>query len=176
MDNTLIAYFSRNGENFNVGNVEKGSGAILADMISEILGSDEYEICTEAGYPENLEECNKIARKEAEENARPELGNPLPDMDAITNLVLVYPNWWGDFPMAVYSFLDRINTENLNIYPVCTHEDNGLAMTERILKQAYPKANIMKGIAVRGSVIQNDRNHTESIIVKYLSDRNLVAK
>ena len=85
MNNTLIAYFSRNGENFNVGNVEKGSGAILADMISEILGSDEYEICTEAGYPENLEECNKIARKEAEENARPELGNPLPDMDAITS-------------------------------------------------------------------------------------------
>ena len=174
MDNTLIAYFSRNGENFNVGNVEKGSGAILADMISELLGSDEYEICSAVGYPENLEECNRIARKEAEENARPELGNPLPDMGAITDLVLVYPNWWGDLPMAVYSFLDRINTENLNIYPVCTHEDNGLAMTERILAQSYPKANVQKGVAIRGSVAHSSPFQTENTIEKYLTDRALI--
>ena len=174
MNNTLIAYFSRNGENFNVGKVEKGSGAILADMIAELMHSEKYEICTIDGYPEELEECNRIARKEAEENARPELRKSVPDIQGITDLVLVYPNWWGDFPMAVYSFLDSIRTDGLNIYPVCTHEDNGLAMTERMLKQAYPNANVMKGIAIRGSIVQNDRNHTREILIKYLKGHNLI--
>ena len=174
MDNTLVAYFSRKGENFNVGNVSKGSGAIIADIAAELLGSREYEISTAAGYPEDLDECNKIAKKEAEENARPALKNALPDMGGIDNIVLVYPNWWGDLPMAVYSFLDGISTENLNIFPVCTHEDNGLAMTERMLKQAYPDAIIRKGVAIRGSIVQNDQNKTREILVKYLNSSNLM--
>ena len=173
---TLIAFFSRRGENFNVGSISRGNGEIISSMLASLTGFREYEICTADGYPADLAECNKIAKKELEERARPELRNVLPDMSGVGSLLLVYPNWWGNLPMPVYSFLDAIDTDGLDIYPICTHEDNGLAMTERILKQAYPKANIMKGIAVRGSVIQNDRNHTESIIVKYLSDRNLIAK
>lgn len=175
-ENTLVAYFSRKGINFRVGSVEKGSAEILADMIADLLGASEYEICTAEGYPDDLEECNRKAKQEHEENARPELRNALPDMSGFSNLVLVYPNWWGDMPMAVYTFLDGIRTEGLDIYPVCTHEDNGLAMTERILSQTYPKARIMKGVAIRGTLVQCDRNSTKDIVTKYLSDRGFIKK
>lgn len=172
--NILIAYFSRRGENFKVGIVEKGSGEILATMLSKMLGAAEYEICTVDGYPEDLLECNKLARKELDENVRPALKNQLPAMTGISKLVLVYPNWWGDLPMAVYSFLDKINTDGLTIYPVCTHEDNGLGMTERMLSQAYPKAKVEKGVAIRGSVVQSSPFQTESTLNKYLADRGLI--
>ena len=171
--NVLVAYFSRSGENFNVGVVDRGSGEILADMISLQLGASSYGIIPEKSYPEDLAECNKVAKAELMENARPSLRDPLPEMDGITDLVLVYPNWWGNLPMAVYTFLDGIGTDGLSIYPVCTHEDNGLAMTDRILTKAYPGARIMKGIAIRGSEVQADREGTEKEIRKYLSASGL---
>ncbi len=171
--NTLVAYFSRKGENTST-DTSKGSAETVASALSRMLDAPEYKICTVNGYPESIEECNKVAKKEHDENARPELRNQLPLMDGITQLILVYPNWWGDMPMAVYTFLDGIDTAGLYIYPVCTHEDNGLAMTERILAQSYPKANIQKGIALRGSSVQADPSKAEETLRKYLSERNLL--
>ena len=146
---TLVSFFSRSGENFRVGDIKEGNGRIIARIIRDALQCKEYEIASKQGYSSDYEECNREAKKEREENARPALLNALPDMTGIANLVLVYPNWWGDLPMPVYTFLDSINTDKLNIYPVCTHEDNGLAMTDRMLVSSYPKAFIKKGLAVR---------------------------
>ena len=171
---TLIACFSRSGENYRVGTIEKGNGMIIAEEAARLLGAPVYGIATVEGYPEDYEECNRAARKEREENARPALRFPLPDMAGISRLVLIYPNWWGDLPMAVYSFLDKINTDGITIYPVCTHEDNGLGMTERMLSQAYPKASVQKGVAIRGSVVQSSPFQTESTLKKYLEDRELI--
>lgn len=166
---TLVAFFSRSGENFKVGSIEKGNGRIIASIVSSLLSVPEYEICTVGGYPEDYEECNKEAKRERDENARPALRFPLPDMDGISSLILVYPNWWGDLPMAVYTLLDSIDTCGLRIYPVCTHEDGGLGMTDRMLMQAYPDASVMKGIAIRGTAVQNDRDKVEAELRKYLS-------
>ena len=42
--NTIIAYFSRSGENFKVGNVEKGSAEKIAEIINRLTGIPEYQI------------------------------------------------------------------------------------------------------------------------------------
>ena len=167
-NNTIIAYFSRSGENFSVGNVAKGSAEIIAEILGKLTGFPLYRIVPEKAYPEDLAECNKIAKAEMLENARPALSSPLPDMKDIENTIIVYPNWWGDLPMALYTFLDGIRKDGLNIYPVCTHEDNGLAMMERKLQQVYKEEKIIKGIAIRGSVAQDDAEKTEEILRKYL--------
>lgn len=39
----LVAYFSRTGENYGVGNIEKGNTHIIADMIVEQTGGDTFE-------------------------------------------------------------------------------------------------------------------------------------
>lgn len=166
--NTIIAYFSRSGENFKVGNVDKGSAEKIAEIINRLTGIPEYQIVPEKAYPADLSECNKVAREEQQSNARPALRSALPDMNNIENIILVYPNWWSDLPMVVYTFLDGIMKEGLNIYPVCTHEDSGLAMMERKLSQVYKTAVIGKGIAIRGSVVQSDELKAEEAISKYL--------
>ena len=76
MKNILVAYFSRKGENFKVGIVEKGSAAIMKDMIIDMTGAPSYEIKTTYEYPANLMECNEQARKEHDDNVRPELALP----------------------------------------------------------------------------------------------------
>ena len=40
----LIVYFSRTGENYNVGNVDVGNTAIMASYIKEYLNADSFEI------------------------------------------------------------------------------------------------------------------------------------
>ena len=40
----LIVYFSRTGENYNVGNVEVGNTAIMASYMKEYLNADSFEI------------------------------------------------------------------------------------------------------------------------------------
>lgn len=165
---TVVAFFSHSGENYKVGTIETGNGRIIASMISRMLGVPEYEICTEKGYPDDYEECSRIAKEERESSARPSLRFPLPDITDINSMILVYPNWWGDLPMAVYTMLDSIDTNGLKIYPVCTHEDNGLAMTDRMLMLAYPDASVMKGLAIRGTAVQERSDEVEESIRKYL--------
>lgn len=40
----LVVYFSRTGENYNVGNVEVGNTAMFASYIKEYLKCDSFEI------------------------------------------------------------------------------------------------------------------------------------
>lgn len=168
MVDTLVVFFSRSGENYEVGCVEKGSGRIIADSASAMLGSPEYEIVRSSDYPASYEECSREAEKERMENARPALRFAMPSMDGVRNVILVYPNWWGDLPMPVYTFLDGINTDGLMVYPVCTHEGNGLGMTDRCLSGVYPKARIMPGIAIRGTSVQENRADAVAKLRGYL--------
>ena len=176
MKNILVAYFSRKGENFKVGIVEKGSAAIMKDMIIDMTGAPSYEIKTTYEYPANLMECNEQARKEHDDNVRPELALPVPDMSAVTDLVLVYPNWWKDLPMVVYTFLDTVSGCHVNLYPVCTHEDSSLAMVERKLSTKYRNFTVKKGIAIKGTDVQIDAGKTRETLKKYLMDQSLIEK
>lgn len=168
-----IAFFSRSGENYKVGSVERGSGALIAEMIEKAVQANAYEIVRERPYPESYEECNRDAEAERKANDRPKLKDPVPEVSA-RKLILVYPNWWGDLPMPVYTFLDSIDTDGLEIYPVCTHEGNGIGFTERCISQVYPKAKVMRGLALRGSDVQKDSAGTEAAIARYLSSASLI--
>ncbi len=53
----LVAYFSRTGDNYAVGNIAKGNTHIVADMIAAATGADLFEIKTVKAYPDNYREC-----------------------------------------------------------------------------------------------------------------------
>ena len=95
-------------------------------------------------------------------------------MFAVTDLVLVYPNWWKDLPMVVYTFLDTVSGCHVNLYPVCTHEDSGLAMVERKLSTKYRNFTVKKGIAIKGTDVQIDAGKTRETLKKYLIDQGLI--
>ena len=118
MNNTtiLVAYFSRTGENYNVGNIEKGNTHIVADMIAEQTGGDTFEISTVTPYPDNYDECTDIARQEQNENAHPELAAFVENMGNYDTIFLGYPIWWSDVPMAVYTFLESYDFSVKNHY------------------------------------------------------------
>lgn len=164
----LVAYFSRTGENYSVGYIEKGNTHIVADMIAERTGGNTFEIRTITPYPDSYDECTDIAKEEQNENARPELADSVEGMEDYDVIFLGYPNWWGDMPMAVYTFLESYDFSGKTIVPFCTHEGSGLSATESRIADSCPDAEVLDGLAIRGSVAQNSQDEAAESVAEWL--------
>lgn len=164
----LIAYFSRTGENYGVGVIEKGNTAIIAEMIAEQTGGELFEIKTVNAYPDDYEECTEVAQAEKKENTRPELADSLDSLDGYDTIYLGYPIWWGDMPMAVYTFLESNNFDGKTIIPFCTHAGSGLSGTVENISTACPGATVKTGLAIAGTTAQNDKAVTEKSVSEWL--------
>lgn len=163
----LVTYFSRTGENYAVGNIKKGNTHIIAEMIAAETAGTLFEIKTVKPYPTEYRACTDIAKKEKESNARPTLqaDTKVEDYDVI---FIGYPNWWGDMPMAVYTFIEKHKWQGKTVIPFCTHEGSGLSSTESSLKTTCAGAEVLKGLAVRGSVAQNSQEQAKRSVSAWL--------
>lgn len=165
----LVAYFSHTGENYGVGVIEKGNTRIVAEMIAEKTGADMFEIKTVNPYPEGYDECTDVAKKEQNANARPEIVDPPENLDGYDTLFIGYPIWWGDLPMAVYTFLEKYGFSGKTVIPFCTHEGSGLSGTRSAVEKACPGAAVKEGLAIRGGVAQNSPEEAEADVTEWLS-------
>lgn len=168
----LVAFFSRIGENYAVGNITKGNTHIIAEMIAEATGGRLFEIVPVKEYPKTYDACVDLAKKEKEAGARPAIKDDMvaEDYDVV---FIGYPNWWGDMPMTVYTFIEKHHRQGMTIIPFCTHEGSGLSDTERYIAEACNDAKVEKGLAVRGATAQNNREQTRRSVVQWLEQLNV---
>ena len=171
-DNTdiLVAYFSRAGENYNVGVVEKGNTEIVAEMIAQETGADLFRIQPTYDYPETYEECTEAAKKEQEEKARPELSDTVDNISEYDVIYVGYPIWWGDMPMAVYTFLESYDFSGKTVIPFCTHAGSGLAGTADSIREICIGASVPDGLAIKGETAQNDPDAARTAVDKFLGN------
>ena len=154
----LIAYFSRRGENYVTGGIrdlKEGNTEVVAKKIQAMIGGDLFEIKAVKPYPVGYDDTTEVAKAELRAKARPELTDRISDMDTYDTVILGFPNWWGTYPMPVATFLDSYDFSGKVLYPLCTHEGSGLGHSEKDLKQACPKADVRKGLAIVGSTVRN---------------------
>lgn len=164
----LVAYFSRAGENYGVGVIEKGNTEIVAEMIADEVGADTFRIQTGNAYPESYDECTEAARQERDQGARPELTSTVANMDDYDVVYLGYPIWYGDMPMAVYTFLESCDLTGKTIVPFCTHAGSGLAATVSSIQTACSGATVLDGLAIAGMTAQNDRDAAQRLVTEFL--------
>lgn len=154
---SLIAYFSRKGNNYvggNIVNLSIGNTEVAATMIQKITGSDMFYIEAVKSYPEDYKECTEVAGVELHQNARPELTRKVDDMESYDVIFLGYPNWWGTFPMPVFTFLESYDFSGKTIIPFCTHEGSGMGRSEDDIKKLCPGAKVIKGLPIRGGSVK----------------------
>lgn len=163
----LIAFFSHTGENYAVGEITKGNTHIVAELIAEETGGKLFEIEPVKDYPKTYHACVDVAKKEKEAGARPKVKTDIrtEDFDVI---FIGYPNWWGDMPMAVYTFIEKHNWQGKTVIPFCTHEGSGLSGTDRSLGETCKGATIGKGLAMRGATAQNDREQARKAVKAWI--------
>ena len=166
----LVAYFSRADENTGgVGYIEKGNTRILAEMVADITKGDLFEIKTVKPYPKEYRPATEVAKQEKENNERPEINGPLPDMSQYDVIFLGYPIWWSDLPMGVYTFLEKENFAGKTIIPFCTHEGSGIGNTERFIAETT-KAKVLPGLEMRGKKAQTQQAEARKDMEKWVNE------
>lgn len=169
----LVAFFSHTGENYAVGNITKGNTHIIAEMIAEATGGNLFEIVPVKEYPKTYNACVEVAKKEKETGARPAIKGSI----AVENydiIFLGYPNWWGDMPMPVYTFIEKHRWAGKTVIPFCTHEGSGLSNTEKYIANACKGAEVEKGLAVKGATAQNKQEQARMAVAQWLERMGLL--
>ena len=168
---TLVVFFSRTGENYAVGNIQKGNTHIIAEMIAEETGGTLFQVEPLKAYPEDYKKCTEVAKQEVESKARPAIKEDVAveDYDVI---YIGYPNWWGDMPMPVYTFIEKHHWLGKTVIPFCTHEGSGLSDTENKLKKACEGATVLKGLAIRCTTTQKSQEQARKTVISWLANHS----
>lgn len=166
--NILVAYFSRAGENYNVGTIEKGNTQIIAEYIANEVGADSFHIETVTPYPADYDDCCDVAKKELADKARPELNGTVDNMEQYDIVFLGYPIWWGDMPMAVYTFMDNYDFSDKVVIPFNTHEGSGESGTYSAIGSYLPNAQVLDGMAIKGQTAQKFSSDTQQSVRDWL--------
>lgn len=175
MAGNLIMYYSRKGENYVNGSLEKlekGNTEYVAEFIQKAVGGDLFEIQTVKPYSASYMTCIEEAKQELAEQARPALTRYLDDISEYDNIFICGPCWWGVFPMAIYSQTDRLDFTGKKVMTVVTHEGSGMGNCEHDLKKHLKgKAVFGKGLAIHGSDAPQSEAKTAAWAKKQVSGK-----
>ena len=153
---TLIVYFSWGGNT-----------RVAAEYAREILNADIFEIIPANRYPANYSATVEQYRREKESDTFPRLANSI-NISQYDTIILGYPNWGGDLPWVVKSFLSANNFSGKRIAPLCTHGGGGFARSINSIRELCPNATILEGFSVNGREARNSKNNLQNWLNRVL--------
>ncbi|MDR2409960.1 MAG: NAD(P)H-dependent oxidoreductase [Bacteroidales bacterium] len=156
----LVTYFSWGGNTREI-----------AKQIQEQTGGDLFEIVMVNPYSSDYNKCVEQARKEQQDNARPEFTGKVKDMETYDVIFVGYPNWCGSMPMVLFTFLEQYDLSGKTIIPFCTHGSGHWGRSVEDLKQLCPKSTVLEGFAVHGNRVKNQE--TKENLSKWLQEAGL---
>ena len=150
------------------GTIDKGNTQIVAEYIADEVGADSFHIETVTPYPADYNDCCDVAKQELADKARPELSRTVDNMEQYDIVFLGYPIWWGDMPMAVYTFMDSYDFSDKVIIPFNTHEGSGESGTYSAIGSYLPNAQVLDGMAIQGKTAQEFNSDTQQSVRDWL--------
>lgn len=136
----LIAYFSWSG------NTEQ-----VAQIIQQETGGDLFEIAPATAYTDDYNELLDIAQQEQSDNARPELAGQVENWDQYDTVFVGYPNWWGEAPKIISTFLETCDFAGKTIVPFCTSGSSSIGGSVSDLEALTAGATWLDGQRFSGS-------------------------
>ena len=175
-ENILIAYFSV-PENVDTDGIDANSGAsivvknkdVLGNMqymamtIQEAIGGELFRIERKEKYPLEHETLVNQAKEEQNEEVRPELATHIENVEQYDIIFLGYPNWWGDMPQPLYTFLEEYDFSGKTIIPFNSHGGSGFSNTIEEIKKLQPNATVKDdGLSIsRNDVADSEQEITD---------------
>lgn len=141
---SLIVYFSWSGNTESV-----------AKEIQTQTGADIFEITPTESYTNDYNTLLDIAQEEQASDVRPEIAETVENFEQYDVVYLGYPNWWGDMPMILYSFLDEYDFAGKTIAPFVTSGGSGFSGTISSIESLEPDAVVVEGLALDSSESAN---------------------
>jgi flavodoxin len=159
---SLIIYFSRADENYNVGYVEKGNTEYIAEFVRDLTNADMFKVEPLVPYAKDYNTCIKEAKER--------IGNaPIKEtINDISNYEVIYimtPIYWGTYAPEIETALKNLDFNGKTIRIVTTHEGSGLANVVNDIKKICVGANILDdSIAIVGSQAKDSKSKIEDWI------------
>ena len=177
----LAVYFSRVGNTDFPADVDADSSASIrvdenglmgnagqiAAWIAEEAGCETMEILTEDAYPVNYDETVNQAKQEQNEGFRPMLKADEKAVEDYDTIYLVFPNWWGDLPMPVFSFLESHDLSGKTVNVFVTHEGSRFSGTVGTIQELEPGAEVLEGLAVQGANVTDEEQNIRQWVIDH---------
>jgi flavodoxin len=159
----LIVYFSRAGENYNVGHISVGNTAIIAGFIKDYTGAATFEIVPAIPYPDGYDKMKDVSQQETADNARPAIKNTLENLDKYSIVFVGSPIWYGAPPMIMRTFYEtyREKLAGKTFVLFGTHEGSGVSSCTNLLREYFPNATLLETLGIRGKQVTNSRESVE---------------
>lgn len=136
---TLVAYFSWSGNTRQV-----------AEYIADATGATLFSIEPAKPYPAEYKPCTEVAKKEKEDNARPEIKNRVADWDSYDTVFIGCPVWWWTAPMIINTFAESYDFKGKTVVPFCTYAATYRDETLAKIVELTPDAAHLKGFGAVG--------------------------
>ena len=138
MNRKLVAYFSASGIT-----------AKVAELLSETIGADLFEIEPEIPYTEaDLNWMNKESRSSVEMNnplSRPKVARKCDNMTDYDTIFVGFPIWWYVAPTIINTFLESYDLTGKTIIPFATSGGSGMGKTNEKLQTSCKDAKLLEG-------------------------------
>ncbi len=162
---TLVVYYSASG------NTEEVANYIASAMDGDLFEIVPTEIYTGADL-DWTDEDSRVSREHDNEDERnvPLVSDTVDNWDEYDTVFIGYPNWWGDLPMPVYTFLEGYDFSGKTIIPFVTHGGSGFSDTRNTISGLQPGADISENTL---SLSRNDVAESEAEIRQWAESLNL---
>ena len=153
----LLAYFSRPGENYCYGDridLEIGNTQLVAEMIAGAITVDSYRIEAADPYPDDYEQTVDRNVREENDNARPAIANPPPDVSQYDTVLLGCPVWNVQTPMIMRTFVENVDLVGKTLHPFVTFAVSGMGRIRSDYTDVLPETTVTEGLAVQGEEAQ----------------------
>lgn len=147
----LVVYFSWSGNTESV-----------AAEIQNQTGADIFRLVPAESYTDDYDALLDIAQEEQRNGVRPAISGSIENFDSYEVVYLGYPNWWGDMPMILYSFLDNYDLSGKRIVPFVTSGGSGFSNTISTIESMEPDADVLDGLSLGSSQAANSGDAVEN--------------
>ena len=177
----LVVYFSRGINTMREKNVDAVTGAslkangdgfysdeqVIAEWVAEEVNGDLFAIKTEKKYPIEYDEILEVGKQERVKDERPALSSRIENLNEYQTIYFVYPNWWGDLPMPVYSFFDAYDLSGKKIVAIIISGGGGFAGTISTIRDLEPKAEVVEGVEIYKKDMENAKEKIKAKKIKH---------
>jgi len=132
-----------------------GNAQLLASWAADELGVEAQAILTEPVYPGDYNETIDQAKQEQKDKARPAITSTVEGLADAETVYLVFPNWWGDLPMALYTFFEENDFAGKTLHVTITHGGSGFSKTLDTIRLLEPECEVIEGLSVSANKVPN---------------------
>lgn len=146
---SLIIYFSRAGENYAVGYIDKGNTEYVAEYVQEFTNADMFKVEPAVPYSKDYSTCIEEAKRRV---GNAPIKEKLEDISQYEVIYIMSPIYWGTYAPEMETALKDLDFTGKTIRIVTTHEGSALANVPNDVKRICKGATVLNdSIAIRGA-------------------------